>query len=188
MKNVIFFGPPGAGKGTQAKLLSEKFKISHLSTGDILRSKISDSDELSNQLKNLMSKGLLVPDNILNEIVSSKLENEKKGFILDGYPRTLDQAKFINSFFEDNNINIELVFDIALDFSQLEKRIINRSKIENREDDNLEIIKVRYEAYVESTQIVSDFYKQNFSNIYHKLDGNQEIEQIQSKIEKIYKN
>ena len=99
MKNFIFFGPPGAGKGTQAKLLSKSLNIPHLSTGDILRSKILQNDEKAKDLNKILSKGQLVPDEILNEIVLDKLENEKKnGFILDGYPRTLDQSKFLNNF------------------------------------------------------------------------------------------
>ena len=93
MNNIIFFGPPGAGKGTQAKKIAEYLNLPHLSTGDILRSKIQQKDPLSTKLKEIMSAGKLVSDDILNEIVSEKLLSEsKKGFILDGYPRTLDQS------------------------------------------------------------------------------------------------
>ena len=96
MKNIIFFGPPGAGKGTQAKIISKYLNVSHLSTGDILRKKLLDNDDLANELKKIMSSGNLVSDDILNSIVSSRLKNEtNKGFILDGYPRTLNQSEFL---------------------------------------------------------------------------------------------
>ena len=98
MKNIIFFGPPGAGKGTQAKIISKFLKIPHLSTGDILRKKLLDKDNLALELKSIMSSGNLVSDQILNSIVSSRLKNDiNKGFLLDGYPRTLTQAKFLNN-------------------------------------------------------------------------------------------
>ena len=99
MNNIIFFGPPGAGKGTQAKIISKSLNVSHLSTGDILRKKLQDKDKLANDLKNIMSSGNLVSDDILNSIVASRLENEiNNGFILDGYPRTLNQSYFLDDF------------------------------------------------------------------------------------------
>ena len=99
MKNIIFFGPPGAGKGTQTKIISKYLNVPHLSTGDILR-KLLDNDDLAIKLKSIMSEGILVSDEILNSIVSSILRSEKnKGFILDGYPRTLIQSEFLDNFF-----------------------------------------------------------------------------------------
>ena len=97
--SIILFGPPGAGKGTQAKKISEYLKISHLSTGDILRKKLLDKDDLANELKSIMSSGNLVSDEILNSIVSLRLKKElNNGFILDGYPRTLAQSEFLDNF------------------------------------------------------------------------------------------
>ena len=99
MHNIIFFGPPGAGKGTQAKMISDYFNLPHLSTGDVLRKKLLDNDNLANDLKEIMSSGKLVSDDILNTIVSSRLKSEiNKGFILDGYPRTLKQSEFLENF------------------------------------------------------------------------------------------
>ena len=99
MNNIIFFGPPGAGKGTQASVISEYLNVPHLSTGDILRKKLLDSDNLANELKKIMSAGKLVSDDILNSIVSSRLSEESdNGFILDGYPRTFNQSQFLNNF------------------------------------------------------------------------------------------
>ena len=108
MKNLIFFGPPGAGKGTQAKIISKYLNLSHLSTGDILRKKILENDSLANELKKIMSSGKLVSDKILNSIVSSRLEKEAgKGFILDGYPRTLKQSELLNSYLESSSFKIK---------------------------------------------------------------------------------
>ena len=107
MYNIIFFGPPGAGKGTQAKIISQYLNISHLSTGDILRKKLLDDDDLALELKKIMSSGNLVSDEILNSIVSSRLINESnKGFILDGYPRTLKQSEFLTKRDEFNFYNV----------------------------------------------------------------------------------
>ena len=108
--NIVLFGPPGAGKGTQAKIISEYLKIPHLSTGDILRKKLLDKDNLAIELKKVMSSGNLVSDDILNSIVSSRLQNEKStGFILDGYPRTLKQSEFLKKIsdwkFETNPLS-----------------------------------------------------------------------------------
>ena len=136
---LIIFGPPGAGKGTQAKLLSSYLSISHLSTGEILRSKLNDKDELSSKLQNIMSLGKLVSDDILNQIVSEKLMSKEcsRGFILDGYPRTIDQMDYLNNFNEKNNIIINLIINIYLDDLTIQNRIISRSKIENRDDDSI---------------------------------------------------
>ena len=99
MTNIVFFGPPGAGKGTQAKIVSEYLSLPHLSTGDILRSKIKQNDSLALEVREIIASGKLVSDKILNSIVSEKLLNESKnGFILDGYPRTLDQSSFLNNY------------------------------------------------------------------------------------------
>ena len=115
MNNVIFFGPPGAGKGTQAKIISEFLNVSHLSTGDILRKKLLDKDKLANELKEIMSAGNLVSDDILNSIVSSTLKKElSKGFILDGYPRTLNQSEFLNNFLLKTSNSINYIFNILV--------------------------------------------------------------------------
>ena len=127
MYKILFFGPPGAGKGTQAKILSVDLNIPHLSTGDILRSKIQEEDNLALELKDIIAKGMLVSDNILNKIVSEKLlNNNKNGFILDGYPRTIKQSNFLENFLENNSLKIDFVFSIALDFEMLKKRILFR--------------------------------------------------------------
>ena len=188
MKNIIFFGPPGAGKGTQAKIISEHLNIPHLSTGDILRKKILEEDDLAKKLKQIMSSGKLVSDEILNSIVSSRLIQEKnKGFILDGFPRTLDQAYFLNKYLNDNKINLDFIIDLKINFEDLKKRIIKRSIEEKRDDDTLEILETRFSEYIQSTQKVSNFYNENNKEIYYEIDGLLEIAEITSKLLKIIK-
>ena len=188
MSNIIFFGPPGAGKGTQAKIISDYLSISHLSTGDILRKKLNDNDNLANELKIIMSSGNLVSDDILNSIVSSRLNNEiKNGFILDGYPRTLNQSEYLNNFLNEISISINYIFNIQLNFEILKKRILKRSSEENREDDNMDVIETRYNEYLNSTQKVSDYYKDNFSAIFYDIDGSLQIQEITQNIKQILK-
>ena len=188
MKNIIFFGPPGAGKGTQAKKISKYLNISHLSTGDILRKKLLDKDDLANELKSIMSSGNLVSDEILNSIVASRLKNEiYNGFILDGYPRTLAQSVFLNNFFIENSISINFIFNIHINFEILKERIIKRSLEESREDDNIDVIETRYNEYLNSTEKVSNFYKENNHSVFYEIDGSQQIQEITEKIKKILK-
>ena len=188
MINIIFFGPPGAGKGTQAKKITTLLDLPHLSTGDILRSKSKQNDDLGNELKNIMSSGKLVSDDILNRIVAEKINTDcKNGFLLDGYPRTLNQSKFLNNFLSDSSLEINFIFNIDIDFSLLKKRILNRAKEEGREDDNLNVIETRYNAYINDTKPVTDYYLKNNSDIFHQIQGNDEIDEITCKIKKILK-
>ena len=187
---LIFFGPPGAGKGTQSKLIADYFNIPHLSTGDILRNKLLEKDELSKKLKNVMDNGHLVSDDILNQIVSNRINNQDclKGFILDGYPRTMNQALYLNSTLEAKNLNLTKIIDINIDEKIIIQRLNSRSNIENRQDDKEKIIRTRISKYLSETKHLSDFYKnQNFSN-YCAINGNQEIEKIKADIIKIIKN
>jgi len=187
---LIFFGPPGAGKGTQSNLIAKFYNIPHLSTGEILRNKLLEKDELSKTIKDIMEKGELVSDKILNEIVSNRIDNRDclKGFILDGYPRTMDQALFFNSTLESKNLSITKIIDINVDKNIIIKRIKSRSNIENRQDDKVKVIQTRISQYLHETKPLSDFYKnQNFSN-YCIINGDQKIEKIKADIIKILKN
>ncbi len=188
MSNIIFFGPPGAGKGTQAKKVSEEFNLAHLSTGDILRKKLLDKDDLAVQLKKIMSSGNLVSDEILNTIVASRLNKELgNGFILDGYPRTLKQSEFLNSFLKNTSNKINYIFDIKLNFDILKFRILKRSSEESRDDDKIEVIETRYKEYLNSTEKVSNFYRDNLPDIFYEIDGSLQIDEINSKINQILK-
>ena len=187
---LIFFGPPGAGKGTQANLIANHFNIPHLSTGDILRNRLLQKNELSTRLKKVIDRGQLVSDDILNEIVSNRINEQDclKGFVLDGYPRTKDQALFLNSILNSKNLKIDKIIDIDLDEKIIVKRIIARSKTENRQDDKEVVIKTRISRYLSETKPLSDFYKFKYHSDYLVINGNQEIEKIAEDIVKIIKN
>ncbi len=186
MKNIILFGPPGAGKGTQAKIISSEYNISHLSTGDILRSKIQEADELGLKVKDIINSGNLVSDDILNSIVAEKILNKNSnGFMLDGYPRTLEQSFFLTKLLEKNSININYIFCINISFEIIKKRIIKRSKEEGRKDDNLDVIEKRYLLYLDTTQKVCDYFRDLKKDIYFEFNGDDEVSNITSKIKKI---
>ena len=187
---IIFFGPPGSGKGTQAKLIAQNLRIPHLSTGDILRKKLDDEDDLSSKLKEIMSSGNLVSDELLNEIIREKLTSKdcKPGFILDGYPRTIDQSNFLQNFADRNNFKFDFIFDFEIDFKIVEERIFNRSRLEHRSDDNLEVVKTRLKKYLEETQPVSAIFENKYVKNYFKIDASHEISQIQKELIKILKN
>ena len=187
---LVFFGPPGAGKGTQAKLISNFLNIPHLSTGEILRNKLSQDDSISNKLKQIIDKGKLVSDDILNEIIKSRL-NEKdcsQGFILDGYPRTMEQSIFLNDYLISKNIKIDFILDIKIDEEMIIERIKSRSDIEKREDDKLEVIRTRLSKYKSQTKPLSDYYFSKLPSGYKVVDGNQKINEIHEEIIKIIKN
>ncbi len=188
MNNIIFFGPPGAGKGTQAKIISKYLNVPHLSTGDILRKKLLDNDNLANELKEIMSAGNLVSDDILNSIVSLRLKQEKNnGFILDGYPRTLIQSEFLDNFLSETSNSLNFIFNIHINFELLKQRIIKRSSEESRDDDNINVLETRYNEYINSTQKVSNFYKDKFPKMFYEIDGSLQINQISEKIKQILK-
>ena len=188
MKNIIFFGPPGAGKGTQAKIISELLNVAHLSTGDILRKKLLEQDKLANELKAIMSAGNLVSDKILNSIVASRLNKElNNGFILDGYPRTLKQSEFLNEYLYETSNSINYIINIQINFETLKSRILKRSSEESRDDDKIEVIETRYNEYLNSTQKVTQLYKEKYSNIFYEIDGSLQIQEITEKIRQILK-
>ena len=186
---IVFFGPPGSGKGTQAKLLAKELNVLHLSTGDILREKLSEGDKLSIKLKEIMSSGNLVSDEILNQIIANKLMSEEcgNGYILDGYPRTISQSEFLLSFVKDNNLNLDIIFNFKIDFKLVEERIILRSKQEQRSDDNIDVIKTRLNKYIEETYPVSQFFSENFSQNFLTIDASQEVSKIQKELMNIIK-
>ena len=186
---IVFFGPPGSGKGTQAKLLSQKLKILHLSTGDILREKLNDADSLSLKLKEIMASGNLVSDGILNQIIANKLMSKEctNGYILDGYPRTISQSDFLLSFLNSKSLNLDLLFNFEIDFKIVEERIMLRSKQEQRSDDNIDVIKTRLDKYIEETYPVSQFFSKTFNQNYHTIDASQDVSKIQKELMNIIK-
>ena len=179
---LFFFGPPGAGKGTQAKFISKKLNIVHLSTGEVLRGQLIKESKLSLDLKKILENGELVSDKIMNQIVSERIIQKdcNKGFIFDGYPRTMPQAYFINDYFARQKLTFDYFFEFKIDTNLIIERIINRSIVEKRTDDSEEVIKTRLEKYNEETKPILDLYKKHYNSIYHTIDSNQEIEKINS--------
>ena len=185
----LFFGPPGAGKGTQAAILSKQYNIPHLSTGEILRNNLLGTSTQSKKIKKIIEKGNLVSDEILNEIIEQKLNSYEcsKGYILDGYPRTLSQNDWLQSYLNSKNLEITKIFDINLEKNIIVERIKNRATLEKRNDDTEEVIKNRVNKYIEETKPLSKYYLEKNPKNYHLIDGNQEIEMIKNDILKIVK-
>ena len=179
---IVFFGPPGSGKGTQAKLLAKELNILHLSTGDILRDKLTVGDSLSIKLKEIMSSGNLVSDEILNQIIADKLTSKEcsNGYILDGYPRTISQSEFFLSFVKNNDLKLDIIFNFKIDFKLVEERIMHRSKQEQRSDDNIDVIKTRLDKYTNETYPVSKFFSEIYSQNFYNIDASQDVSKIRS--------
>ena len=180
--NVILFGPPGAGKGTQAKYLVKKLNNFQISTGDILRDEIQKNSEIGKKIVEDMSDGRFVSDEIVNTLIEKIVfdPNKKNKLIFDGYPRSLTQAKNLEKLLDETNQTIEFVFFLNVNKETIIKRIEQRKTLENRSDDDLITIVKRYDKYMEITKPVLDFYSKN-SNFY-ELDGSSKIEEITAKI------
>ena len=196
MKNIILIAAPAAGKGTLSELLVDKYNYVHISTGDLLRAAASEETELGKKISDILSRGELVTDSIVFDLLEKRLleDDTKKGFILDGFPRTLDQAKKYDLMIERLNIDLGCVIILEADYETLEKRIVGRMLCKNcgsvyntltgvntpgdnntclkcgnslykRSDDNSESFKVRYDTYLEKTKPLIDFYKEK-NNIF----------------------
>ena len=181
--NIILFGPPGAGKGTQAKYLVNKIDGFQISTGDLLREEIKKDTEIGKKIINNMNDGKFVSDEIVNDLIKNIIldPRKKSKLIFDGYPRSISQAKNLNSLLSDSNQMIDYVFFLNVDKNTIIKRIEKRKILEKRSDDDLETILKRYDTYMKTTKPVLDFYSKNFN--FHEIDGGQEISQITRKIE-----
>ena len=180
--NVIFFGPPGAGKGTQAKHLIKKLQSFQVSTGDMLRDEIQKNSEIGKKIVEHMNDGRFVSDEIVNSLIEKVVfdPDRKNKLIFDGYPRSLTQAKNLENLLKETNQKINFVFFLNVNKETIIKRIEQRKTIENRSDDDLNTIIKRYDKYMETTKPVLDFYSKN-SNFY-ELDGRSKIEEITAKI------
>ena len=175
MLNLVLFGPPGAGKGTQSERLIEKYKLVHLSTGDILRSEIAAGTELGMKAKKLMDAGMLVPDEVVIGMIDSKLEANKNaiGFIFDGFPRTIAQAEALDELLSEKKSSITMMLALEVEKEELIKRLLNRGKDSGRADDqNAEIIEKRIEEYNNKTAPLKDYYdKQNKLKVIKGVGG-----------------
>tara|TARA_B100002051_G_C16343692_1_gene442956 strand:- start:42 stop:605 length:564 start_codon:yes stop_codon:yes gene_type:complete len=185
--NIILFGPPGAGKGTQAKYLVKKLNGYQISTGDILREEIKKDSDIGKKITNNMNEGKFVSDEIVNNLLKNHVfdPNKREKLIFDGYPRSLSQAKNLDLLLSNSNQNIGHIFFLNVNKETIVERIKKRRILEKRSDDDLDIILKRYDTYIETTKPVLDYYSKN-SN-FHEIDGSMEIDQITSKIDTFLK-
>jgi adenylate kinase len=186
MLNLVLFGPPGAGKGTQSQKLIEKYGLIHLSTGDLLRSEISQGTELGLEAKKLMDDGILVPDEVVIGMISHKLDanRDAKGFIFDGFPRTVAQAEALDRLAESKDAPISGMISLEVPDGELERRLLGRGKASGRPDDaNPEVIRKRIKEYNDKTAPVAGFYQSQ--NKFSNIAGTGSVEEVFDAICKI---
>jgi adenylate kinase len=187
--NIILLGPPGAGKGTQAKILEKAYGIVQLSTGDMLRSSVASKSKLGQQAKAVMDSGDLMPDDIMTQIISQRIEQTDcvNGFILDGFPRTTEQAKTLETMLEDSDKVLDFVIEIVVDDEILVDRIKSRvdemSVEDRRSDDNVETLRKRLSIYHQQTAPILPFYKER--GMLNQVDGMKSIVEVSNKIGQI---
>ena len=181
--NIILFGPPGAGKGTQAKYLVKKLNSFQISTGDMLRDEIQNDTEIGKKIINDMNDGKFVNDEIVNELIKKAIfdPQKKNNFIFDGYPRSISQAKNLDNLLKDSHQKIDFIFFLNVNKDTIIKRIEKRKILEKRSDDDSNTLIKRYETYMETTKPVLDFYSKNTN--FYEIDGAQEINEITTKID-----
>ena len=216
MKNIMFIAPPAAGKGTQAEIVVKKYNIPHISTGDILREISKEDSEIGEYVRETLASGKLVKDEITYQLIEDRLKKDdcKNGFIIDGFPRNLDQANEYDKILEKLNYEVGNVILIDIDKEILEKRITGRrlcekcgaiynindenmtpkvesvcdqcgGKLYQRSDDNLESFQTRYQTYLDKTEPIIDHYKKQ--GVLKVVDGNDTIDNIFKQIDKIIK-
>lgn len=179
MLNIVLFGPPGAGKGTQSQKLIDKYNLIHLSTGDLLRSEIAAGTELGLKAKTLMDQGILVPDEVVIGMIASKLKENPnaRGFIFDGFPRTVAQAEGLDRLLEENGTPISCMVALDVSEEELTKRLLLRGQTSGRPDDQDEaLVRKRVQEYNSKTAPVAGYYDQQGK--YHAVNGIGEIEEI----------
>ena len=180
--HLIFLGPPGVGKGTQAKKVCEHYKIIHLSTGEILRKEISDKSEVGKQAKTYIDNGNLVPDNVILRIIENRLKanDAQYGYLLDGFPRTINQAEGLQKIMLQLKHKINSVISLTANEEELILRLINRGKDSGRSDESPEIIRHRQKVYWRQTAPLLEYY--NEKKVLKKVDGLGNITDITKRI------
>jgi adenylate kinase len=184
MLNIVIFGAPGSGKGTHSELLIRKFGLSHISTGDVLRKEIADGTELGKIAETHISKGELVPDSLIIDMLAKVLDSRQQGagVIFDGFPRTLEQGKALNRILSDRNTEVSIVVNLTVSEDELISRLLKRGEISGRSDDNPETIAARLNVYKAQTSPLVDFYKQGGKLVEIAAKG-RSIEEIYADVE-----
>jgi adenylate kinase len=185
MLNVILFGAPGSGKGTQSLKVAKEFDLVHISTGDVLRKEIADGTELGKLAKDYINKGQLVPDGLIVDMLANVLDTRKgsKGVIFDGFPRTLPQAENLEKILEQRGTAVSVLIDLQVEESELVSRLLERGKLSGRSDDNLETIHSRLAVYHKQTAPLTDYYKK--TGKYVAIQGTGTIDEIFTRIRKV---
>ena len=180
--NVVIFGPPGAGKGTQSNLIVKKYKLFQLSTGELLRKEIKSQTELGKKISSIINLGNLVSDDIVRGLIENYISKNiyKNKIIFDGYPRNLTQAKNLDVLLNKNNQKIHIALKLSVSLETIKKRILERKNLEKRDDDKEEIAIKRYKTYEKNIKPVIDFYKQ--SNLLKEVNGEASINEISDEI------
>ncbi|WP_395058988.1 adenylate kinase [Flavobacterium sp.] len=189
MINIVLFGKPGAGKGTQAEFLKEKYSLTHLSTGDIFRFNIKNETELGKLAKTFMDKGDLVPDEVTIKMLESEVDKNQhsKGFLFDGFPRTLAQASALDAFLSSKKQGITATIALEADDEILVQRLLERGKTSGRIDDqDEEKIRNRYQEYNEKTAPLMNYYKNQ--DKFHAVNGIGTIQEITERLSKVIDN
>lgn len=187
MLNIVIFGAPGSGKGTQSDLLKENFDLAHISTGDVLRQEIKEETELGKTAKTYIDKGQLVPDELICDMLDKKLDTlpDTKGIIFDGFPRTIPQAEALEKILKKRGRDVTLLLDLQVEDEELMKRLLERGKISGRSDDNEETIQSRLNVYHTQTAPLADYYRQKGKHI--PITGNGSIADIAHRIREAIK-
>ena len=180
--NIVIFGPPGAGKGTQSNFIVKKFNLYQLSTGELLRKEINDKTQLGQQISSIINAGNLVSDEIVGNLIEKFITNKdyKNRLIFDGYPRNLSQARYLDVLLKRNNQKIDIALKLSVSLETIKKRIFERKNLEKRADDNEKIAIKRYETYENNIEPVINFYKQ--SDLLQVVNGEASITEISDEI------
>lgn len=178
MLNIALFGPPGAGKGTQAKRIVEKYHLVHLSTGDMIRQEIAQGTELGKMAQDIINQGELLSDEFVVKLIENSIVTHQgaNGFLFDGFPRTVAQAEILDQMLKKEGTSLKGLICINVPFEELKRRMLERAKIEGRADDNEEVIEKRFREYNEKTIHVANYYKQQ--GIHVDIEGNCLVEDV----------
>lgn len=179
---LILFGPPGAGKGTQAEAISETFSLPHIATGDIFRNNVKNETDLGRQAKKYMDKGELVPDDVVIAMVKERISrgDAADGFLLDGFPRTVSQAEALDEALSADGTSVDAVLRLLVDDEELTARMLKRAEEQGRSDDTREVVETRLRVYRDETEPLVDRYRRQ--GVLHEIDGKGSIDAVRERV------